>query len=166
MYMLCWWTMVYVFYSGNIRYFCGECGCHLYAYDKKWSEFVYPYACAIDTPLPELDSKDVYHIMLDSKANWVQAPKADEKQHAFKEYPDCSLEDWHKNNKQYIWIVGLSLFVPNKCHSYCMFEVDSCVDSRFVICIFTSQMRLMPQKMKDELFPRWIKHVKQRRPLY
>ncbi|KAF1802923.1 Mss4-like protein [Mucor lusitanicus] len=87
---------------GNIRYFCGECGCHLYAYDKKWSEFVYPYACAIDTPLPELDSKDVYHIMLDSKANWVQAPKADEKQHAFKEYPDCSLEDWHKNNKQYI----------------------------------------------------------------
>ncbi|KAL9546715.1 hypothetical protein MBANPS3_006522 [Mucor bainieri] len=86
----------------HLRYFCGECGCHLYAYDKKWSAFVYPYACAIDTPLPELDPKDVYHIMLDSKANWAETPKPDEKHHAFKEYPDCSLEDWHKANKQYI----------------------------------------------------------------
>lgn len=91
------------FISGNIRYFCSECGSHLYAYDKKWGEYVYPFASAIDTPLPELDSKtEVYSIMLDSKANWAEAPNANTDKHAFKEYPDCSLEQWHKDNKKYI----------------------------------------------------------------
>lgn len=90
-------------YSGNIRYFCSECGSHLYAYDKQWAEWVYPFASAIDTPLPELDPEtDVYSILLDSKANWVEAPEPNPENHAFKEYPDCSLEQWHKYNKKYV----------------------------------------------------------------
>ncbi|CEP14228.1 hypothetical protein [Parasitella parasitica] len=87
---------------GNIRYFCGECGSHLYAYDKKWSSFVYPFASAIDTLLPELDPKEAYHIMLDSKAKWVAAPQPNDQHHAFSEYPDCSLEDWHKEKGYYV----------------------------------------------------------------
>ncbi|OBZ80726.1 putative glutathione-dependent formaldehyde-activating enzyme [Choanephora cucurbitarum] len=82
---------------GNIRYFCGECGSHLYAYDKKYADYVYPFASAIDTPLPELENTEIYHIMLGSKANWVPAPKHNK----FNEYPDCSLEQWHKNNNKY-----------------------------------------------------------------
>jgi hypothetical protein len=39
--------------SGNQRSFCSECGAHLWCYDEQWKEYVYPYASAIDTPLPE-----------------------------------------------------------------------------------------------------------------
>ncbi|KAI7866923.1 Mss4-like protein [Mucor mucedo] len=89
--------------GGNIRYFCSECGSHLYAYDKQWAEWVYPFASAIDTPLPQLDPKtQVYKIMLDSKANWVDVPDPNKEAHAFEAYPDCSLEQWHKDNGQYI----------------------------------------------------------------
>lgn len=84
---------------GNIRYFCSECGSHLYAYDKTWGENVYPFASAIDTPLPEVVESDVYHILLNSKANWVNVTSG---RHNFEEYPDCSLEDWHKSNKKFI----------------------------------------------------------------
>ncbi|KAG2194788.1 hypothetical protein INT47_004119 [Mucor saturninus] len=81
----------------------GECGSHLYAYDKQWAEWVYPFASAIDTPLPQLDPKtQVYKIMLDSKANWVDVPDPSKEAHAFEAYPDCSIEQWHKDNGQYI----------------------------------------------------------------
>lgn len=91
-------------YSGNIRYFCGECGSHLYAYDKKYADYVYPMACAIDTPLPVVEPKDAYSIMLneESKANWAEAPEPDPAKHAFTEYPDVSIEEWHKKNNRYI----------------------------------------------------------------
>ncbi|CAO3682375.1 unnamed protein product [Rhizopus stolonifer] len=84
--------------GGNIRYFCGECGSHLYAYDKQYKDWVYPFASAIDTDLPELEFNQNYHIMLTSKANWVKTPT----ENTFGEYPDCSLEDWHKKNKQFV----------------------------------------------------------------
>ncbi|KAI8141020.1 Mss4-like protein [Fennellomyces sp. T-0311] len=89
---------------GNIRYFCGECGSHLYAYCEEYADYVYPFASAIDTPLPKVEYKDIYHIMLngDSKANWAIAPEVDEAKHAFGEYPDVSLEDWHKQNNRFI----------------------------------------------------------------
>ncbi|KAI8067016.1 Mss4-like protein [Gilbertella persicaria] len=87
---------------GNIRYFCGECGSHLYAYDKKWSNWVYPYASAIDTDLPELNESQIYRIMIGSKANWIPTPAVNADKHVFEEYPDCSLEQWHKENKLYV----------------------------------------------------------------
>ncbi|KAI9265987.1 Mss4-like protein [Sporodiniella umbellata] len=85
--------------GGNIRYFCGDCGSYLYAYDKAYKEFVYPFASAIDTDLPELDSEQIYRIMLDFKANWEEPPKSN---HMFGEYPDCSIEEWHRKNNRYI----------------------------------------------------------------
>ncbi|KAF7731610.1 hypothetical protein EC973_009374 [Apophysomyces ossiformis] len=89
---------------GNIRYFCGECGSHLYCYDKQYAEYVYPYASAIDTKLPCVEREDIYHIMLndDSKANWAIAPAPSDAAHAFREYPDTSLEDWHKKHGKYV----------------------------------------------------------------
>ncbi|KAI9491612.1 Mss4-like protein [Zychaea mexicana] len=86
---------------GNIRYFCSEC-CHLYAYCEEYADLVYPMACAIDTPLPAVDYDDIYHIMLnkDSKANWAIAPEPNPKKHAYSEYPDISLEEWHKHNNR------------------------------------------------------------------
>ncbi|KAG0739044.1 hypothetical protein G6F57_005578 [Rhizopus arrhizus] len=86
--------------AGNIRYFCNECGSHLYAYDEQYKDYVYPYASAIDTNLPELKASDRHHIMLSSKANWVPSPPLESK--IFDEYPDCSLEDWHKKNNKYV----------------------------------------------------------------
>ncbi|KAI9313597.1 Mss4-like protein [Dichotomocladium elegans] len=88
---------------GNIRYFCGDCGSHLYAWSDEWPENVYPLASAIDTPLPRVNPKDIYHIMLndESVASWVHAPAPDNN-HAFKEYPDVSIEGWHKNNNKFI----------------------------------------------------------------
>ncbi|KAI8992374.1 Mss4-like protein [Pilobolus umbonatus] len=85
--------------GGNVRYFCGECGSHLYAHSKEWAEYIYPFASAIDSPLPELKPEDLVKIMLDSKANWVSVTKEG---HVFKEYPDCSIEDWHRQNKKYL----------------------------------------------------------------
>jgi hypothetical protein len=38
--------------------------------------------------------------MLNSKANWCSVPK--DNKHLFEEYPDCSLEQWHKDNKKYV----------------------------------------------------------------
>ncbi|KAI7851757.1 Mss4-like protein [Circinella umbellata] len=89
---------------GNKRYFCGECGSHLYAYCEEYADSIYPMACAIDTPLPFVEYKDIYHIMLnkDSKANWVIAPEMNPEKHAFSDYPDVSLEDWHKKNNRYV----------------------------------------------------------------
>ncbi|RIA91969.1 glutathione-dependent formaldehyde-activating, GFA [Glomus cerebriforme] len=84
---------------GNRRHFCGECGCMLWAFDPQWSEWCYPFASAIDTPLPE--PKRPNCIMLKYKANWARVPGPKEAD-LFDEYPDASLESWHKKNREYI----------------------------------------------------------------
>ncbi|CAG8458199.1 11214_t:CDS:2 [Ambispora gerdemannii] len=79
---------------GNRRHFCGECSAMLWAYDPQWSQWCYPFASAIDTELPV--AKRPVCIMLKYKAKWAPVPtEAD----AFDEYPDKSIEDWHKHNK-------------------------------------------------------------------
>jgi len=61
---------------------------------QKWRTYLYPLASAIDTPLPEPPQR--YHIMLNSKAPWAYVPEQSEGHHRFDEYPDSSIEDWHK----------------------------------------------------------------------
>lgn len=56
--------------SSNGRFYCRKCGCHLWAYDESYKQWVYPYAGAIDTPLPTPPCS--VHIMLNSKSSWVQ----------------------------------------------------------------------------------------------
>ncbi len=75
------------------RHFCRVCGSALWATDRRWPELVHPFASAIDTPLPAPPER--VHIMLESKAPWVEAPKTDRDTH-FPAYPDESIEDWHR----------------------------------------------------------------------
>lgn len=56
--------------SSNARFFCQKCGCHLWNYDDAYKQWIYPYAGAVDTPLPTPPCS--VHIMLNSKSAWVQ----------------------------------------------------------------------------------------------
>ncbi|KXN73979.1 putative glutathione-dependent formaldehyde-activating [Conidiobolus coronatus NRRL 28638] len=85
--------------AGNIRYFCSKCSSNLWAYDEKYAEWVYPVASAIDTPLPT--PPKICHIMLNSKANWVPPISESSTDNCFTEYPNKSVEDWHKSNSQW-----------------------------------------------------------------
>jgi hypothetical protein len=79
--------------SSGERRFCKHCGSALWASDPNWPKLVHPFAGAIDTDLPE--PPEQVHIMLGSKANWVRVDARDGEAR-FDEYPDRSLEDWHR----------------------------------------------------------------------
>ncbi len=74
------------------RHFCGHCGSALWVYDPRWPDLVHPFASAIDTALPVPPER--VHIMLGSKANWVEVPEGARERH-FEEYPEESIADWH-----------------------------------------------------------------------
>ncbi len=80
------------------RHFCRVCGSALWVADARWPELVHPFASAIDTPLPTPPER--VHIMLDSKAPWAEAPETGRDSH-FPEYPDESIEDWHRRHGLY-----------------------------------------------------------------
>ena len=75
------------------RHFCAKCGSALWVSDPRWSEWVYPFASAIDTPLP----KPPEHVllMLEFAAPWAEIPGGKAHRH-FPGYPDESIADWHK----------------------------------------------------------------------
>jgi hypothetical protein len=79
--------------GGGQRHFCPKCGSALWVWDRRWAEWVYPFASAIDTPLPVPQERQ--HIMLDSKANWVVVPKG-KRDKRFRQYPVESIADWHR----------------------------------------------------------------------
>ncbi|NRF67012.1 GFA family protein [Aquincola sp. S2] len=81
--------------SSAQRHFCGRCGSPLWLYDPRWPELVHPHAGAIDTPLPVPPAH--VHLMLGSKANWVEAEgrTGDER---FNAYPSMSLAEWHEQH--------------------------------------------------------------------
>ena len=75
------------------RKFCGRCGSALWLWDPRWPDLLHPHASAIDTPLPIPPERT--HLMLGSKAGWVE-PWIGPGDKAFEEYPDESIEDWHR----------------------------------------------------------------------
>jgi hypothetical protein len=75
------------------RHFCKTCGSALWIFDPRWPEWVYPFASAIDTPLPK--SPERQHIMLNYMAPWIVVPKGKRDVH-FTEYPEEAIIDWHK----------------------------------------------------------------------
>ncbi len=77
------------------RYFCQRCGTALYVFDPRWPDLVHPFASAIDSGLPSSPETD--HIMLDVKPAWVEIAGEDDKNRHFREYPDQSIEEWHKS---------------------------------------------------------------------
>lgn len=84
--------------SSGKRYFCRHCGSALWAADPQWPDWIYPFASAIDTPLPR--PPEVVHIMLDFAAPWVVVPRGEGHRH-FPRYPEESIEDWHKRHGLY-----------------------------------------------------------------
>lgn len=76
------------------RHFCGRCGSALWCADPRWPQWLYPFASAIDTPLPK--PKETCHIMLDHAAPWVEVPRGRSRVH-FDGYPDEAIVDWHKH---------------------------------------------------------------------
>lgn len=81
--------------STGQRHFCRHCGSALWLYDPTWPEWVHPHASAIDTPLPV--PPDHVHMMLDSRAPWVEVIQAPGDA-CFDGYPDESLADWHQRH--------------------------------------------------------------------
>jgi len=79
--------------GGGERHFCPRCGSALWVWDKHWPEWIYPFASAIDTPLPR--SKERQHILLNSKANWVPVPRGSGEKR-FREFPREAIIDWHR----------------------------------------------------------------------
>lgn len=79
--------------SPGERHFCRICGAGLWAWDPRWPELTHPCASAIDSELPM--APEHTHIMLGSKASWVPV-HAGPHDKQFDEYPEESIEDWHK----------------------------------------------------------------------
>jgi hypothetical protein len=73
------------------RHFCKLCGSALWVFDPRWPDLVHPFASAIDSALPA--APEHANIMLDWAAAWAVAPEGEA---AFAEYPDQSIDDWHK----------------------------------------------------------------------
>ncbi len=84
--------------STGRRHFCKRCGSCLWIFDPQWPEWVYPFASAIDTPLPK--PKERVHILLDYAANWCDIPKS-KHDLLFEQFTDESIEEWHKRHKLY-----------------------------------------------------------------
>jgi hypothetical protein len=74
------------------RHFCVKCASALWVWDPRWPEWVYPFASAIDTPLPR--PPEHVELMLDFAAPWADVPDGPAHAH-FAEYPVESIADWH-----------------------------------------------------------------------
>ena len=85
--------------SSGERNFCGKCASAMWLFDTHWPELVHPFASAIDTPLPVPPSR--VHLMLKYKASWV-VPVIGRRDQAFQEYPELSIEDWHRRHG--LWV--------------------------------------------------------------
>lgn len=80
------------------RRFCKHCATALWNWDERWADLLHPFASAIDTPLPT--PPEIVHIMLKYKAPWIVVPTGPTHQH-FDEYPDKSLQQWHRRHGVY-----------------------------------------------------------------
>jgi hypothetical protein len=81
------------------RHFCRRCGSALWVFDPTWPDLVHPFASAIDTALPAPPER--VRLMLRYKAPWVQ-PELGPRDQCFQEYPEQSIEDWHRTRG--LWI--------------------------------------------------------------
>ncbi len=75
------------------RHFCKHCASALWVFDSRWPGLLHPFASAIDDELPVPPERT--HVMLASKAGWVEPALGDEDRQ-FDEYPDESIAAWHR----------------------------------------------------------------------
>jgi hypothetical protein len=85
--------------STGERNFCKRCASALWLYDPTWPDLMHPFASAIDTDLPVPPVRT--HLMLRFKADWV-VPDFGKGDLKFQDYPEQSIEDWHKSHG--LWI--------------------------------------------------------------
>jgi len=78
--------------SPGKRYFCRRCASVLWVQDRRWKDWIYPFASAIDTKLPM--PKQRQHIFLESKPAWVEVPRGTGHKR-FASYPREAIIDWH-----------------------------------------------------------------------
>lgn len=81
--------------SSGERHFCTGCGSALWVFDSQWPELIHPHASAIDTALPRAPER--VHMLLDSKASWVEVSSGKHDVH-LQEFPEESLEEWHRRH--------------------------------------------------------------------
>ena len=79
--------------GGGERHFCPKCGSALWLWDRRWAQWLYPFASAIDTKLPAPIERQ--HVMLGSKANWVAVPTG-RNERRFREFSKEAIIDWHR----------------------------------------------------------------------
>jgi hypothetical protein len=79
--------------SAARRHFCVKCASALWIWDPRWPEWAYPFASAIDTPLPK--PPETVELMLDYAAPWAEISSGRGHRH-FREYPDEAIIDWHE----------------------------------------------------------------------
>ena len=82
--------------SPGQRHFCSKCASALWIADPRWPEWVYPFASAIDTPLPK--PADDVEMMLKFAVPWADVPTGRHHVH-FDEYPVESIADWHSKRR-------------------------------------------------------------------
>ena len=80
------------------RRFCNRCGSALWVWDPRWPGLIHPFASAIDSALPTVPER--CHIMVDYAPGWVRIPSG-KRDPQFAEYPDQSIEDWHRSRDLY-----------------------------------------------------------------
>ena len=80
------------------RHFCRKCGSALWLADPRWKQWVYPFASAIDTPLPVPPRHE--YVMLNYKAPWVEVPKRNRARY-FREFSREAIINWHKRHSLY-----------------------------------------------------------------
>ena len=85
--------------SSGRRHYCTKCATALWLSDPAWPDLVHPFASAIDTDLPA--PPESTHLMLRFKASWV-VPQIGPRDLCFEEYPEESIEDWHRSRG--LWI--------------------------------------------------------------
>ena len=78
------------------RNFCKHCGTMLWNFNTKYPDWIYIFASAVDTQLPT--PPEIRHTMVKHKQPWV---KIYDDNHQFDQYPNESIEEWHKNRSLY-----------------------------------------------------------------
>lgn len=82
-------------FSSLRRHFCKHCGSALWCSDTAWPDWIYPFASAIDTPLPR--PSEWQSIMLSSVPDWVSVSEAGDTHAHFSQYPEEWIVHWHRN---------------------------------------------------------------------
>lgn len=79
--------------SGSITSFCPHCGTALFVEISGWPQWVYPFASAVDTPLPV--PPHYLHIQVADRPEWVPNMGAPDDP-TFSSNTDESIINWHR----------------------------------------------------------------------